>query len=337
MKKPSQGQSKKIEAAACLFLLSVMVFIALAIIIKQNSYDHNVFNPDILETEDGGASQTNIERSNISNILPSGFSVMDSEETYGPANLYEKINGKADLYLESGFKKLTCLRFVSHTDDAVWAELFLFDMGTAKNAFAVFSVQQRAEVEQLKWSRFAYKTVDAVFLARGKYYCEVTGALTSTMLLEAMEDVLKNFIRRENMAEQGFEELSLFPLDGLIENSFGLKTTNAFGFSEMKNAFTARYELAGETLTVFLCQQPNPQAAGELADSYYSFLIDNGAQAKVRDTDVKNARIVDFYGSIEMIFTCGTYVAGIHEAESETTAAKVAALLYQKLNAEITP
>jgi hypothetical protein len=337
MRKSSQCRSKKIESAAGFLLLSVMVFIAVAIIIKQNRYDHNVFNPDILETEAGGVSQTNIQQSNISNVLPSGFSVMAPEETYGPENLYEKINGKADLYLESGFMKLTCLRFVSHIDDAAWAELFLFDMGTAKNAFAVFSVQQRAEVEQLNWSRFAYKTVDAVFLARGKYYCEVTGALASARLLEVMEDVLKNFIRRENMAEQGFEELSLFPLDGLVENSFGLKTTNVFGFSEMKNAFTARYEIAGETLTAFLCRQPNAQAAVELAGSYYSFLIDNGAQAKIRDTNVKNAKTLDFYGSVEMIFTCGAYVAGIHEAESETIAAEVSALLYQKLNAEINP
>jgi hypothetical protein len=139
------------------------------------------------------------------------------------------------------------------------------------------------------------------------------------------------------MTERGFEELSLFPLDGLVENSFGLKTTNVFGFSEMQNAFTARYEIAGETLTAFLCRQPDQQAAGKLADSYYSFLIDNGAQAKVRDTGMNSARIVDFYGSVEMIFTCGVYVAGIHEAESETAAVKVAAILYQKLNAEASP
>ena len=337
MRKPSQGQLNKIESTVGFILLSVMVFIVAAVIIKQSRYDRNVFNPDILATEDGDASQTNTQPSNISNILPAGFLVMGPEETYDPANLYKKINGKADLYLDSGFKKLTCLRFVSHSDDAVWAELFLFDMGTPKNAFAMFSAQQRSEAEQLKWSRFAYKTVDAVFLARGKYYCEVTGAFISARLLEAMEDVLKNFIRRTNMNERRFEELSLFPLDGLVENSFGLKTTNVFGFAEMKNAFTARYEIAGETLTAFLCRQPDRQAAGKLADSYYSFLIDNGAQAKDRVTSVNSARIVDFYGSVEMIFTCGPYFAGIHEAESEAAAAKVAALLYQKLNAEAIP
>jgi hypothetical protein len=52
---------------------------------------------------------------------------------------------------------------------------------------------------------------------------------------------------------------------------------------------------------------------------------------------MNSARIVDFYGSVEMIFTCGVYVAGIHEAESETAAVKVAAILYQKLNAEASP
>ena len=96
MNKPSQGQSKKIESAACFFLLSVMVFIFAAVIIKQSRYDRSVFIPDIVATGDGGASQKNTQQSNISNILPAGFSVMGPEETYDPANLYKKINGKED-------------------------------------------------------------------------------------------------------------------------------------------------------------------------------------------------------------------------------------------------
>jgi len=105
----------------------------------------------------------------------------------------------------------------------------------------------------------------------------------------------------------------------------------------MKNTFTARYEIAGETLTVFLCRQLDNRNAVKLADSYHSFLLANGAQIKARDININNARIIDFYGSVEIVFTSGTYVAGVHEAESETTAVKTAALLYQKLNAEITP
>ena len=140
MEKPSQGRANKVDSIACFFILCVMVLIAIAVLIKQNRYDPTIFNPDILTTAEGLASQKNIQPLDMATIVPSGFTMMDAKETYGPADLYVKINGKADLYLESGFNRLMCLRFINQTEEDAWAELFLFDMGTAKNAFAVFSM-----------------------------------------------------------------------------------------------------------------------------------------------------------------------------------------------------
>jgi hypothetical protein len=42
--------------------------------------------------------------SQFDNIVPAGFEALSKPEEYNADNLYEKIDGKAPLYLEAGFK-----------------------------------------------------------------------------------------------------------------------------------------------------------------------------------------------------------------------------------------
>ena len=51
-------------------------------------------------------STSQINTISISSLIPVDFDTL-SEETYLADNLYEKINGKAPLYIESGFVKPT--------------------------------------------------------------------------------------------------------------------------------------------------------------------------------------------------------------------------------------
>ena len=54
------------------------------------------------------------------------------------------------------------------------------------------------------------------------------------------------------------------------------------------------------------------------------------AQDRFRGND--RLKIVDFYGMTEIVFTTGPFVAGVHEAEKQQTAEKLAMILISKLN-----
>ena len=92
-------------------------------------------------------------------LLPEvpGFKPLAPIESYGPETLSDKIDGKADLYLPAGFKEMSCRKFNLDTAaDKAFVEVFIYDMGSAANAFAVFSGQRRPGSPNIPLTANAY-------------------------------------------------------------------------------------------------------------------------------------------------------------------------------------
>jgi hypothetical protein len=289
-------------------------------------------------------------------ITPTGFKKLSEAETYTPENLYEKIDGKAPLYIESGFVKLFTQRFIDSKDDGLWFELFLFDMAAAKNAFSVYSVQKRADAEAFPAMQFAYSTGNALYFVRDKYYVELVGSSESADLFKAMTDAADKLagpsfllpasagtslpLRRQGQESRGgkvieIPELTLCPQENIVAGSAKLYLSDAFGFDGLSNTFVCRYKVGEEPVTAFLSGRPSPQDARTTAESYYKFLIDNGGKAKPASGETLKAvegKVIDFYGTTEIIFAIGPYVAGVHEAKNQESAEKLASQLIDKLS-----
>ena len=171
-----------------------------------------------------------------------------------------------------------------------------------------------------------------MYFVHGKYYIELVGSAELAGLFKAITATARKI--QENLIVDDdirIAELNLFPSEGIVQGSIKLYLADAFGFEGLTNTFTGRYKIDDETITLFFSKRPNEQAAKKLADSYYEFLIDNGAKDK-RKLGWGNGNIVSFYGSIELIFNNGAYMAGIHEAESIEHAVKVAKMLNDDLS-----
>ncbi len=322
----AKGRSKRLESAVSICILLVLLAIAGAIFIKQLGIDTNA---GVAGTADMPQSQVSFE---LSSLAPDGFEIFSKRETYSPGTLYEKINGKSPLYLEAGFEQLSAQRFANKNDEALIMEIFVYDMGSARNAFSVYSTQKRADTEILSTARFGYKTSNGIYLAHGRYYIELVGFSEAKELLEAItataEKIQDAFAIGSDVE---MAELRLFPPKNITAGSAKLYTVSAFGFEGFSNVFTCRYELDGQSVTAFLSKRPSAEEAQTFADSYYKFLIDNGAEAKQPINEGLEGKVIDFYGSIEVIFASGPFVLGVHDAEDQPTAEKIALRLINKL------
>jgi hypothetical protein len=330
------GRNKRLESAVSILLLVVLFLIALAVLIKQADVDMTRFGL-------GAAAQPDSQITpDLAALTPDGFKELSSPLVYTAGNLYEKINGKAPLYLDAGFLKLFTQRFVSRTDETLWMELYLFDMATLKNAFSVYSVQKRADVETLAISRmagatmqFAYKTTNALYFVHGRYYVELLGSAESPDLLEAMKNVADSITAGLKVDEEAqISELDLFPTDNLVSGSFKLSLKDTFGFADLTDTFTCRYDLNGQSVTAFISTRSDPKNAQKIAGSYSDFLVENDAKPKstANETIKKTAaKVFDFYDTTEIVFFLGPYVGGVHEAEDQKTAEEVAVMLINRL------
>jgi hypothetical protein len=327
-------RAKRLESAISICLLAVLSLIGVGVFIKQFDYKISQYPSSLRYAgQDGETSPHQADISQISaGLAPAGFETLSKAEVYNPDNLYEKINGKAPLYTEAGFKELSTQRFVSTSDKDLWMELYIYDMGNIKNAFSVYSVQRRAEAEAFASMQFAYKSGNALYFVYGKYYIELVGSAESGELFSAIAELARKI--QANLAvdhDTGIAELAFFPQENLVPGSIKLYLVSAFGFEKLNDTFAAKYRVGDETITAFISKKADSKEAEATAESYRNFLIENGAVTKNTDNQMFVGKVMDSYGTTEIVFTAGPFVAGVHEAENQQAAEKMAEILVNRL------
>jgi hypothetical protein len=325
------SRARHLESVISICLLGVLILIGAGIYLQQSKYNAGAEKAALAEPETKNSEP--VPPAETSPFTPTGFEALSKPESYDADNLYEKIDGKAPLYTEAGFKGLTTQRFVKTGDANLWMEVYIYDMGDIKNAFCVYSEQRREGTEGLTSMRFGYKTSNGVYFVHGKYYIEIVGSSESGELSEAMAEAEQKITA--NLAtgiNASIAELAFFPQQNLIPDSFKLYLVSAFGCEKLTDVFTARYKAGDETITAFVSKRADAKEAEATAESYRKFLIENGATAKNTTNEPFVGKVMDLYGATEIVFTAGLFVGGVHEAEDQQSAEKLAEILFNKLD-----
>ena len=320
----------------CLSLGILLVLTLIGSVVFKQQFE---FNPAVIQSPNlrpGAPGQVQSEPApSVKSLIRPGQSILPltPPETFTPENLSDKINGKAELYLSAGFKRLDSQRFTDRRSADRWMEIFIYDMGTRENAFAVYSGQQREDAAPMDLGPLSYATGNALYLAHGPYYIEFIGSEAAAEMLQAMREMLELYINDTPVSSAPIEGTNLFPGEGLDPDSITLIATDAFGYSGFNRIFTAEYNLSNTELTAFVSRRESPEDAVRLADGYYNFLIRFGG----KDAEIDNEKIpeetyaVEILDSYEIFFAHGNYVAGVHEATDPAQALELIEALIRQL------
>jgi hypothetical protein len=314
----------------------ILGIIASVIFLKQFDYSSAILKSEALQP--GSSTQSSQLSNSLPNLIqhaPDGLNPLSPAETFGPDNLSEKINGKAELYLSSGFVYLSTQRFAAKEEAGYWLEAFVYDMGSIRNSFAVFSLQRRFEAENVDLSEFAYKTENALYFVHGPYYVEIISSVARQKMAELMLAFGEDFVRRTAVIHERIHELDLFPSQYLVQGSISLLPSDAFGFERFDSIFTAQYIIGETELTAFLSERQSQAEADSLVESYTSFLLAQGGTDAESELAIPDARLLQIMGTFELIFGHANMLAGVHEAEDREAAAILALMLKRNLQGAI--
>lgn len=318
--------------------MSLLVLLALVALGMWFHQQQSALSPAVTAWDEAGVSAAKqpsvaaeADDAGLGHLQPDGYAVMSPPEHFTPENLYEKINGRAELYLPAGFLSLQTIRFASSANPGEWFELFVYDMNTPLQAFAVYSSQRREDALASDLTDFSYSTPNALFFAHGRFYVEILASSPSESVLAAMDTCARRFIVDTTERAGRIEELALFPPEGLVPDSVVLLIADGFGFEQFDYLFTATYESYGVAVQAFLTGRPTPGEAVALAAAYSEFLIDNGAVFQETNVSVPGALLYNLFGTYELVFSAGQFVAGVHEADSPEAAERMAAELYHRI------
>ena len=307
-------------------IVLLLAVVAVGVFLKQFS-----FNPAVVATRELRASLGGPGPQAAGPSAPLGLVIMGQAENFGPQNLYHKIDGKADLYLASGFVSLKAQRYHLKDDPESWLEMLAYQMKSPRSAFAVYSQQRRPEAKPLAIAAFSYMAQNALFLASGPYYVEIVAAKATPALQKALQDLARDFTASHPAGPQPIPELAWFPSQGLVPHSVTLHISGVFGFAQMGEIFTARYQEGKAQMTAFLARKTDAQAAASLASAYVKFLLANGGKEMEKPAAPQGATLVDMLGLYEVIFSQGPILAGVHEADGKEASLGLAARLARTL------
>jgi uncharacterized protein DUF6599 len=315
------------ESLLGLCIIIILCIITAGILVVQGNYDERVFFGSIvqkssIQTE---AAETATSAAPLSSIVTEGYRSMGDAEIFDKETLSDKINGKAELYLEAGYESLQSMRFVNSEDSSNWFEFYSYNMGKLENAYSVFSLQRRKSGIPNDLAIYSYTTENAIFFVKEKYYIEIIAAKSLKEYSGNVENTAKNFIK--SLPEEDTQEvfvLSLLPLENKIQNSEKLFLVNAFGYEKFNHLIQADYDIKGKKITGFAKECKNKEEAEQLSLEYHEFLLDIGADNIETESGVpKEFLISDIIGDIEIVFSIENMVAGIHAAPDKTDALKL--------------
>ena len=110
---------------------------------------------------------------------------------------------------------MSCRKFGLGAADKAYVEVFLYDMGSASNAFAVFSGQRRSGSTSLPLTANAYATPNALFFTRGRYYVEIVADRASESLQNSLKAYATALLAKLPAEGETKDRTALFPKEGL--------------------------------------------------------------------------------------------------------------------------
>lgn len=335
-----QRQKTGIEVAVCLGILLCLAGIVVGVLLAQRNFNPAVRvatrswsapAPSLAEVGETQRAQPGSTEAGFTVYAPAGLVEFGPVEEFDEDTLSDKINGKADLYLTSGFRRLRCQRFALAEAEDDWFEWFVYDMGTVPPAFAVYSIQRRPEARPVELTEFAYATKNALYFVCGQFYVEVVAATPSAKLMEAMLAMARNYVAAIKPGPVHLPELDLFPAEDMVPHSQALQIATAFGFEGFNNIFTAKYNVNGTQVLAYITVLAEPEQAATLAQDYYRFLIANGGRDVAPAGALGGVKMVSLLDSYEVVFSHSNIVGGVHAAQSKEAAEQVALGLLKHL------
>lgn len=253
-------------------------------------------------------------------------------ETFDAQTLADKIDGKAELYLEAGFTSLRTQRVALKEDPSLWAEFFLFSMNHPESAFAVFSQQRRSSAVPLPDMAFGYRAANAVCASAGNFYVEGIGSSEDPRLMQAVASTLTALMKHTPPPSADIlQSLRWFPEPLKAHEKAVLYLGSAFGYEGFQRTYAVPILKDGSAMTVFIVTAHKATDGPSAAAAYVRFLEENGARRLSPLIAEGDMVVLDYFGFVEVIFSHRGLVAGVHEAEEQKTAERAARHLWQHL------
>lgn len=226
-----------------------------------------------------------------------GWTFSPSETVYVPDNLWDLIDGAADVYLEYNFVDLHLGTYAKGENTEIRVEIYRH--ATPADAFGMYAQERNPKHSFMSIGVQAYREEGILNFLTGTYYVKIMTHQRGQNMLEAMTAIAKGVNDQLKQANTWPAELALLPSDGKRPNSEQYITKSFLGHSFLHSAFAAQYGEDGRT-KVFLIVAGSPAEAKAMFDDYRKAvpggIVYGAGQTRYRIQD-------QYLGTVDLLLT----------------------------------
>ena len=207
---------------------------------------------------------------------PKGWRLAEGPRVFTKTNLFNHINGQAELFFKYGFQRCTFAVYGDRSTPDSQIDLDIYEMGSVLQAFGVFS-RFREEDRPMDIGLDSYLDDHSALFYQGKYYV----ALYAT---ESNPDVLKQLAREvsKNLSDPSPQprEISFFPKESLKPGSIQYVSEGFLGHQFLPSGFQGTYVNGDKEFQLFLAVFKNPEEAKTGLRAFRNYLLNKGKIAQ---------------------------------------------------------
>lgn len=268
----------------------------------------------------------------LEGLTPEGFAQKGPVERYTELNLYEKINGRSELFHAYDVTGMTFVTFSKADDPAKFIDVYLYDMATPLGAFGIYSVERSSGSEAIATGDGGHRTRADRFFRKGQYYASILTSGPDEEVQKAASALADRLAKRLKGKAAEIWGLAMLPAKNRVEDTVRYFMVDALGLDFLTNAFTAQYRDGEAKFTAFVARCKSADNAAEVLAKYKVHLEEFGDMAEPAKIEGASVMFADMGGD-QFVGACqvGDVIAGVTEVKGRDAAVKAMTFLLKGL------
>jgi hypothetical protein len=198
-----------------------------------------------------------------------GYKITSNYPVYTPDNLWDYIDGAADMYLAYGFVDLN---IAEYTQGKNIIKVEIYRHADNVQTFGIYSSERFPTYNFIDIGAQGYATEGQVFFLKGNYYVKVMTNSKSAKILESIEPLafkIADLLKGENSMPALLKE---FPLEGMKVNEETYLQESVLGHGFLTASFKANYEVNGNSFSIYLMEKKSLEESRKCVTDYLNSL-----------------------------------------------------------------
>lgn len=275
------------------------------------------------------------DRNALRALLPmgkgsSGWKISSDPMFFERHNLWEYIDGQAEMYIQYGFQLVVAADYgIGENPSALVIDIY--QMESPVHAFGIYAAERSPDDRFIDVGVEGYLGENVLNFWKGPYYIKITSFHqiheTKEILLE-LSRVVAGRIPGDYAEPVLF---TIFPEENRTQKSERYIPQHFFGHSFLKNGYRVDYKLGENRYQVFLSDNNSPEEAEASLNKYRDFL--ESAKEKVSHRKEEDVQRIDTKSG-KMIFQYRSFVGGVLNSKDSSEAETIIQDIIQKLRSK---